>query len=198
MSFDRQIREGLQRAADADHGADVERSLSLVRNRRRRRVRSRRAAAAVAVTALVTAAATGVPTVLGEWADRRDVIAAPPADALGLPGTFAVDVDESPLAAQHGMAGRWIIELRADDSIHVEPPPTFEGPTSGISYRAEGDTVLIDAFVSDPLCTVSQTIEPVGTYRWTRTVDTLELAPVSETCDARRLLFAGQSWEVLS
>lgn len=135
--------------------------------------------------------------VLGEWADRGDVSNVTPADASGLLGTFAVDVDQSPVAAQYGMAGRWVIELRADESIQMEPPTTFEGPTSGISYRAEGDTVVTDAFISDPLCTVSQTVEPVGTYRWERTGDTLELTPMTETCDARRLLFAGQRWEVL-
>lgn len=53
----------------------------------------------------------------------------------------------------------------------------------------------VDAFSTDPLCFVGQVGAPVGIYRWTRTADALEFTPVSETCAARELLFAGQSWD---
>ena len=205
MSFDQRVREGLERAADSARPADVERSLHRVLARRRRRVMARRSAAAVVAVALAGAAVTFVPDLLDLSSGRRDApdVVTPAgqpedsADTSSPAGTYAVDVGASPLAEEHGMTGRWVVELRADGSVQMAAPPTFRGPTSGISYRTQGEQIVVDAFVSDPLCTVSQAVEPVGTYRWDLTAESLELVPVAETCDVRRLLLAGQTWQVL-
>ena len=204
MSFDQLVREGLERAADAVQRVDVERSLLRVLARRRRRVVARRSAAAVVAVALAGAAVAFVPDVLDQ-SGRRDApdVVTPAGEPEGgeqessPAGTYAVEVGDAPLAAEHGMTGRWVVELRADGSVRMTAPPTFRGPTSGISYRTQGDRIVVDAFVSDPLCTMSQTVEPVGTYRWDLTAESLELVPVAETCDVRRLLLAGQTWQVL-
>ena len=202
MSFDQRVREGLERAADSARPADVERSLHRVLAHRRRRVVARRSAAAVVAVALAGAAVAVVPDLLDPSSGRSDVVAPAgqpedSADTSSPAGTYAVDVGASPLAEEHGMTGRWVVELRADGSVQMAAPPTFRGPTSGISYRTQGQRIVVDAFVSDPLCTVSQVVEPVGTYRWDLTAESLELVPVAETCDVRRLLLAGQTWQVL-
>jgi hypothetical protein len=205
MSFDQRVRRGLERAADGAQRVDVERSLSRVLARRRRRVTARRSTVAVAAVALAVVTVTVVPNVLDPSSGRRDApdVVAPAgepegrADASSPAGTYAVDVGDSPLAEEHGMTGRWVIELRADGTVEMAAPPTFRGPTSGISYRTQGDTIRVDAFVSDPLCTVSQAVEPIGTYRWTLTAESLGMVPVAETCDVRRLLLAGQTWQVM-
>lgn len=206
MSFDQRVRQGLERAADGAPAVDVERSLHRVLARRRRRLTARRSAAAVVAVALAGAAVTFVPDVLDLSSGRRNTpdVVVPGSgpergtDASSPAGTYAVDVGDSPLAAEHGMTGRWVVELRADGSVRLAAPPTFQGPTSGISYRTQGDELVVDAFVSDPLCTVSQAVEPVGTYRWDLTATSLDLVPVAETCEVRRLLLAGQTWQVLS
>lgn len=196
MSFDRLLRESLHQAAVAGSGTEVEDSLSRVHLRRRRRVRTRRALVGLAAAALVAAVTVGAPAALEELRGPADApVAAPPA-TLGLAGVYVVDVADSPLAGQHGMTGRWEIELEANGGVRLEPPDTFRATTSGIAYRTEGREMRVDAFATDPLCFTAQASAPVGSYQWSRTAEALQFTPVTETCAARELLFAGQPWEV--
>ncbi|MBA3250947.1 MAG: hypothetical protein H0T66_11745 [Geodermatophilaceae bacterium] len=196
MTFDHRLREGLHRTAAASPPADVERSLSRVVIGRRRRVWTRRGTLGLVAAALVTGMAVGVPAVVDELRKPPESGVLAPGVRPGLPGVYVVDIGDSALAAQHAMSGRWEIELRLDGTALFDPPDAFRSPTSGISYRVEGNEVRVDAFNSDPLCFVSQVSPPVGIYRWTRTSEALRFVPVSETCAARELLFAGQTWVV--
>lgn len=196
MSIDRRLREGLDRTAATGPDADIEQSLSRVHTRRRRRRHVRRGALALVAATLATGAALGVPAVLDELRTPRGSTVVAPAPALSLPGMYVVDVGDSELAEQNGMTGRWVIELRENGGVLFEPPEAFQSPTSGISYSVEGNEMRVDAFSTDPLCFVSQVSAPVSTYRWDRTEAMLRFTPVSETCAARQLLFAGQPWIV--
>jgi hypothetical protein len=195
MSFEHRLREGLDGAAANPH-TDVGTSLARVLTRRRRRVRVRRTVSAVVATGVIATLAVGVPIILDERG-RGDATVVQPAPTPGLPGRYEVDVADSDLAARYLMSGRWVVELGERGSVDFVPPDAFEGPTSGFSYSTEGNELRIDAFISDALCQEAQVVEPVGTYRWTRTATALELDPVSETCAARELLLAGQPWQVL-
>lgn len=196
MSFDRLLRDSLHQAAVAGPDAEVERSLSRVHIRRRRRVRARRMVVGLAAAALVAGITVGTPTALEELRGPADDSVAAPSARLGLEGVYVVDVADSPLAGQHGMTGRWEIELEANGGVRLEPPDTFRATTSGIAYRTEGREMRVDAFAADPLCFTAQASVPVGSYQWTRTADALQFSPVTETCAARELLFAGQPWVV--
>lgn len=185
------LREGLGRAAAAP--VDVERALKVVLARQQRRVRARRVRTALVATAAVAVVAFGAPAVVDGL--RREAAVLPPAAAPSLPGTYVVDVDPSSAAAQYELSGRWVVELAVDGSLRLTPPPTFNGPASESSYRADGEVLRVDVFVADALCEQVQQDEPVGTYRWTRTATGLLLEPVSEACPARALLLSGQPWQ---
>lgn len=201
MSFDSRLREGLDAAADmtAHTTADVEIALTEVRSRHRRRVRTRRAAAALTSLAAVVSLALGAPIALEHWQDQRASNDLPLAGTVvdSLVGTYTVDVQASPAAEQDGMVGRWTLRLQEGGAVEMVPPGRFTGTTSGSSYRAEGDVVRVDTFVSDVRCQSAQVTEPVGTYRWSRTSDSLTFVVVSDACLVRRLLFAEQPWKVV-
>jgi hypothetical protein len=181
MTFDSRLRQELHSAAGPD--ADVEGALVAVRSRHRRRVRGRRTAAALTSVLAVVALTLGTPAVLERWQDplERDVLPPAATTAASLVGTYQVDVAASPAAEQAGMTGRWTVRLQEGGAVEMVPPGRFRGTASGSSYRADADVVRVDAFVSDVLCQSAQTTEPVGSYRWTRTSDTL----VSSRCPRR-------------
>jgi hypothetical protein len=197
MSFESRLRQGLDSAAGPT--ADVEGALVAVRSRHRRRVRGRRTAAALTSVLAVVSLTLGAPTVLERWQDPRGLEEPPPAatTAESLVGTYVVDIEASPAAERDGMAGRWTVRLQEGGAVEMVPPGRFRGTASGSSYRAEADVVRVDAFLSDVLCESAQVTEPVGSYQWTRTSDTLVFVAVSDACAARRLLFAGQPWKVV-
>ncbi len=197
MSFESRLRQGLDSAAGPS--ADVEGALAEVRSRHRRRVRGRRTAAVLTSVVAVVSLTLGAPTVLERWQDLRGLDELPPAatTAESLVGTYVVDVEASLAAEQDGMAGRWTVRMQEGGAVEMVPPGGFRGTASGSSYRAEAGVVRVDAFLSDVLCQSAQVTEPVGSYRWTRTSDTLVFVAVSDACAARRLLFAGQPWGVV-
>lgn len=133
MSFDRRLREGLDRASVATPEADVERHLSRVHLRRRHRVRTRRAVGGLVAAALLVGIAVGTPAALQELRRPDNASPAAPPTQLGLEGAYVVDVADSALAEQHRMTGRWVIELSEDGTVAMEPPAAFQSPTSGIS-----------------------------------------------------------------
>jgi hypothetical protein len=189
MSIDRRLRAGLVRSADAIR-PDVSAARRAVEQRARRRgrivtVARFAAAAAVAVVAAIvwTAALHGPPRA------GMDVLPA------GQPvGAYVVDVPASDLAQRQGMAGRWVVTLRPDGVLHITPPEAFTGNSYGATYQTNGDLLRTNAFISSPGCQLSG--DQMGTYRWIRTATELTFTVVADTCDARRLLFGGQAWQV--
>ncbi|MBA2554056.1 MAG: hypothetical protein H0V10_10285 [Geodermatophilaceae bacterium] len=194
MSLDHLLREGLDRAATAAPATDVEGSLTRVHLRRRRRLRVRQGGLSLAVAILVACLLVGTPVVLEELREPRDVVADVPRDPQGLDGVYAVEVGNSALAEQHGMAGHWVIELGRDGHIRLEPPEAFQGWSAGIAYGVAENEMRVVALSNDPVCAESPGSTPTGIYRWTAVADELLFTPVSETCAARQLLFAGQPW----
>ena len=189
MSIDRRLRSGLQRSAEAIR-SDVSGALQAVERRARRQRR------VVAMARLATVAAvTVVAVIVGTVAVHRlsnvgtDVLPA------GQPaGRYVVNVPASDLARQHGMEGQWVVILRPDGVLQLTPPAAFTDNPYGASYQIDGDVLRTNAFISSPGCQRSS--DQVGTYRWLRTATELNFTIVADACDARRLLFGGQTWEV--
>jgi hypothetical protein len=191
MSIDRRLREGFRQAADAltpDSLAALHAVERRARRHQRRAVVNQLAAAALAMALVLV----GLPWAVGQW--QRPDTAAPPAPAPDLAGEYVVDIGESGLARSEGMVGRWIIRLTSDGAIVFVPPDSFQGSRTGMSYQVDGDQIRTNAFVND-LCGAASSADPVGTYRWSRTASMLRFAVATDSCEARRLLFADQPWE---
>ena len=78
----------------------------------------------------------------------------------------------------------------------IPAAPKLKRTTVGGVQNVDGKPLHATAFAADPLCFTAQASVPVGSYQWTRTADALQFSPVTETCAARELLFAGQPWVV--
>lgn len=190
MSIDRRLRTGLRHSAEAIR-SDVSGALHAVEHRARRHRR-------VVTTARLAAAAatTVVVAVVGTMAVHRLRGAGVDVTPAGRPpvGTYVVDVPISELAQRQGMAGRWVVTLRSDGVLQLTPPEAFTGNPYGASYQTDGGLLRTNAFISSPGC--QRSTDQIGTYRWVRTASELTFTIVADTCDARRLLFGGQAWEV--
>jgi hypothetical protein len=190
MSIDRRLRTGLRQSAEAVR-SDVSGALHAVEHRARRHRRM------VTTARLVAAAAAAVVlAVVGTVAAQRlrgsgaEVIPAGPPPV----GTYVVDVPISEPAQRQGMVGRWVVTLRPDGVLQLDPPDSFTGNPYGASYQTDGDLLRTNALISSPGC--QRSTDQIGTYRWVRTATELSFTIVADTCDARRLLFGGQAWEV--
>lgn len=191
MSIDRRLRTGLQRSSEAIK-PNVSAALQAVENRTRRERRTRMIARlAVAAAAVVVVATAGPALVhrLRGWG--TDVLPAEPRSPVG---TYLVDISMSDIAQREGMVGRWVVTLRPDGVIHITPPDSFAGNPYGASYQTDGDLLRTNAFISSPGC--QRSTDQIGTYRWVRTATELSFTIVADNCDARRLLFGDQTWEV--
>jgi hypothetical protein len=189
MSIDRRLRAGLQHSAEAVR-SDVAGALHAVerRARRQRRIVAIARLAATAVVAVVVAI-VGTVAVHRLRGEGLNVLpAGPPA------GTYVVDIPSSDLAQRQGMVGRWVVTLRSDGVLNLTPPEAFTGNPYGASYQTDGDLLRTNAFMSSPGC--QGTGDPIGTYRWVRTATKLTFTIIADSCNARRLLFGGQAWEV--
>lgn len=189
MSIDRRLRAGLHRSAEVVR-PDVSDALHAV-ERRASRQRRLVAIARFATVAAVAVAAAIVGTVAVHGRPRADTGVLPAGQPVG---TYVVDVPTFDLAQRQGMTGRWVVTLRPDGVLQITPPQGFTGNPYGASYQTNGDLLRTNALMSSPGCQLSS--NPTGVYRWMRTPTELTFAVVADTCDARRLLFAGQGWAV--
>jgi hypothetical protein len=189
MSIDQRLRAGLHRSADAirPHVSDAFHAVEQ-RTRRQRRIA---AIARLATAAAVAVVAAIVGTIAVHGLPRAGTGVLPAGQPVG---TYVVDVPTSDLAQRQGMAGRWVVALRPDGVLHITPPEEFTGNPYGASYQINGDLLRTNAFISSPGCQLSG--DQMGIYRWIRIATELTFTVVADTCDARRLLFAGQAWQV--
>jgi hypothetical protein len=198
MSFDRRIRQELERAAEMVD-ADIERNLGAVEAR----VRSRQGLSPTLLLATVTAivvlalvrlmpAATpdtpggASPTPAGPSSSRP---ASPAEDAIA--GTWLVSLPASNEAVQQqGVVGDWTLRLQPDGVALLSAPSSFAGGAgtlSGITFSISGDQFRTDVFYND-FCS------SIATYSWSRRDGALTLTPISEDCAKRRALLATAPW----
>src|SRR5260370_28430952 len=143
MSLDQRLRDGLQRAAAAV-GPDVPRGLWAVRRRARRLMIGQRAAAAILAAAVVAASVFLVPRLLDLARGQREHPAVkPPPGALA--GSYRADLSGGGAAlVRRGLAGTWLLTLRADGSMVWNPPPGSK-VTEGLppaTYQGAGTPIL--------------------------------------------------------
>jgi hypothetical protein len=186
MSFDRRLRDGLDRAA-SPFDPDVEGSLRSVLVRRRRRVRVRQAAFALATAAVVMASVIGMRIGLGE---RSADEASSAEGAQQIVGRYevALSADDS-AGVSPSLAGRWRIQLNADGTVELAAPDTFRAEQNplGISYAATESAFRTNIFY-DNFCL------SVGSYTWHRTGSELVFEVLDDACEIRRVLLTSQPW----
>jgi hypothetical protein len=194
MPVERRLREGMQRNADGLN-PDVDRLLAEVVRKTRRRVMLRRAAIVVtAATALFLALAVG-PRALDALRSAREQVPAtrPPHTTSGvqaLTGSFTRRLTaSSPAVRANQMAGEWTIDLHADGTMTVTAPPAFNGVLSVVQFQVTGNRFRTSMFIQD-VCTNLA----LGTYRWSRSGDTLTFTVIDDACEARVTLFASERW----
>jgi hypothetical protein len=199
MSVDQRLRRGLRASAETLHPTVAD-ALQTVRQRARRARRATMVARSLVATLAMGLLAAGLPWSIG-WVHglggEGHPTTAEPVQTNQLAGTYAVQVADSEAARRSALTGRWVIELRADGTVHMVAPTTFAGTTSGFTYRTEAQQMRTNAFASGGVCPVAEAADLVGTYRWERTGTTVRFAVVTETCEARRALVAGQPWEMI-
>jgi hypothetical protein len=189
MSFDRRIRSGLQRDADAVQ-PDVEGHLAAVTRHTDRsplRVGGLFAAAAVVIALVVF---------LRLQIDDAAVIgpgAVP--SPIGLEGAWVTTLStDQPDVESLGMAGTWTIQFLENGSLVVTAPRTFPAPSRTVParyiYAVTGNSLLTNLFASDY---TAACVGP-GTYDWTVESGDLVLRVVEDTCVARRTLLATAPW----
>ncbi len=194
MSVDRRLRGGFQRNADV-LDPDVDRLLDEAIRKTRRRVLVRRTAVMIAAAAVLVFAVVVGPSAFHALQDLRHELPAthptpttPSAQALTGAFTRRVAADSAAIRS-NSMAGIWTIDLHADGTMTVTAPPAFTGVLSSFLFQATGDRFRTYLFVQD-VCTDL----PLGTYRWTRSGDTLTFKVADDRCAARVDFFTGGPW----
>jgi hypothetical protein len=192
MSVDRRLREGLRAASEAIDVSSHEAYRAVEAAGARRRVRRRASTVAVgliAAAAIVVTYFIGVPSL--RTVKDQTVTPAQPTPA----GTYVVDIASSSAAQRTRMTGRWVIVLSTNGSIRLDPPPGFPADLAeSATYEATANRFKTNLFVGTSLCETSQPTAPLGIYTWTRSATDLRFTATQETCEARRVLVAGQPW----
>jgi hypothetical protein len=182
MSIDERLRDGL-RLNGAAIPDDTESALDTIWRRRRRRLRLRGAAASVAVVG----AAAVAPWAVGEFRDQGPTIAT--SSSSQLVGTWAVEVP----AGSGEISGRWIVKVRPDGALDLDPPAGFrEQLTPGSTLQVTGSSLRTNALIDYPGCQLPGAA--IGRYSWERSGSTVMFRVVSDECGARQRLFAAP-WE---
>jgi hypothetical protein len=189
MSIDSRLRNGLHGAA----AAVTPDTASALREVRRRATRRRRTVfvARIAVAAAATAVIFSAGPIVVDRLRAPDQVA--PAAPASLVGTYVVDIEDDLAAHSHGMAGRWVVTLRADGVVEFQAPDGYPHNALSGTYRVEGDLFRTNLFVDVPGCQLGDA--GVATYRWVRTAGDLRFFVVSDTCMAQQVLFIYQPWE---
>jgi hypothetical protein len=192
MSVDQRLRTGLHRSADAVEVSDADAVTALrtvrARDRRRSRIRRRIQFGAIpAVAAGLAAAAFLAPHV--PWTDPQPQ----PSDAEpgSVVGVYVVDVAPPANVAGRDLAGRWLVDLKADGTVVLDPPPDYSGMTNG-AYVEEPSTLKTDILGDLPGC--QQDGQYLGTYQWAQDDDGLSMTALADTCAPRVHLLTAQKW----
>jgi hypothetical protein len=190
MSLDQRLRDGLQRAA-AVVEPDVPRGLWVVRRRARRLMIGQRAAAAILAVAVVAASVFLVPRLLDLVRGQREHPAVKPHSST-LVGSYRADLSGASAAlARRGLAGTWLLTLRADGSMVWNPPPGSK-VSEGLprdTYQVAGTTIVTDLFAAT-LCRG----QGVGAYSWSRSGGTLTFRAGRDRCVLRRAVLTSAPW----
>jgi DUF3040 family protein len=193
MSAEDRVREQIERSVrniDPDIGSVLDRVARRGRRRRRLAV-AVRVSAVAGLIALVVIAGPSVLDLLRTSPSRPSS----PVDPYSvIAGNYEAAIAPEPgVVTQADMAGRWTLVLDPDGSLDLAPPPGFRAETSGITYRLVGQEFQTNAFPND-LC---QAKLP-GRYRWSKARGQLHFALVEDPCEARVVLFTGQTWSGLA
>jgi hypothetical protein len=189
MSAEEHIRDQVTRSVrhiEPDIGTELDRIYRRGRRRRRLAVGARVSVAA-GLVALIGIAGPWVLDIMRTSPSRPS---SPVSPYSVIAGTYAATIASEPgVVGQAGMTGRWILRLDPDGSLDLVAPPGFRAETSGIAYRLVGEEFQTNAFPND-LC---HTQLP-GRYVWIKAGGQLRFTIVEDSCKARSILFAGQSW----
>ena len=182
MSIDDRLRDGL-RLNGAAIPDDTESALDTIWRRRRRGLRLRGVVASVAVVG----AAAMAPWAVGEFRDQGPIIAT--SSSSELVGAWEVDVP----AGSGEVSGRWIVRVRPDGGLDLDPPADFrEELTPGSTLQVTGSSVRTNALIDYPGC--QHPDAAIGRYSWERSGSTVVFRVISDECEARQRLFAAP-WE---
>jgi hypothetical protein len=191
MSADDQIRNRVARSVrhiDPDVGTALDRVSRRGRRRRRLAVAAGISVAASLLT-LIGVAAPGILDLL-HTPPRPPAEGSPAGPYSAIAGTYRTTIASQPgVVTRAGMAGRWTLRLDPDGSLYLGAPPGLRAETSGVSFRIVGPEFQTNAFPND-LCPSRRP----GKYRWARIVGQLRFTIVEDPCEARAILFAGQTW----
>ena len=158
-------------------------ALDTIWRRRRRGLRLRGVVASVAVLG----AAAIAPWAIGEFRDQGPVIAT--SSSSELVGAWAVDVP----AGSGEVSGRWIVRVRPDGGLDLDPPAGFrEELTPGSTLQVTGSSVRTNALIDYPGCQGPDAA--IGRYSWERSGSTVVFRVVSDECVASTAAVAAP-WE---
>jgi hypothetical protein len=189
MSAEDHVRDQVARSVrhiDPDIGTVLGRVSKRGRRRRRLAVAMRVSVAAGLIALIVIAG----PSVLDLMRTSPNRPNSPTAPYSAIAGTYGATIDAKPgVVTQARMAGRWTLRLDPDGSLDLVAPPRFQAETSGVTYRLIGQEFQTNAFPND-LCPKRLP----GRYRWSKAGGQLRFTIVEDACEARRILFTGQTW----
>jgi hypothetical protein len=204
MSLDRRLRDELRREAAAIE-PDVERHLGAVEARARRRGGIGASTVLLAAAIVVAAIILRVPDPrLGDGAGSSGspspVASSPPSPSLSAPvtypqiaGTYVAILDGADAAVKRdALGGEWTMRLQPEGVVFLSPPASFvpgASGLSGIAFSLVGDHFRTNLFYND-YC------NSIGTYAWSRAVNTLTFTQVDDTCSIRRTLLATTPWVI--
>jgi len=199
VSFDRRLRQELQRDAD-QIVPDVERNLGAVEARAHHRASlgspALLGAAVVIAIAIVwrfgaSPPTTGGPGSSGSATSSPSLVpsASPSYDAIA--GTYMVTLDTAnSTVSKYALGGAWTMRLASDGEIFLSPPASFGSGTSslsGIAFAIAADRFRNNIFYND-YCS------SIGTYTWSIHSGRLAFAPVEENCPIRQALLSTTPW----
>lgn len=189
MPAEDRVREQIERSV-RNIDPDVRSVLDRVAHRGRRRRRLAVVVRVSAVACLIALVVVAGPSVVDLLRPTHSRPGSPVDPYSVIAGTYGATIAPAPgVVTQADMAGRWTLVLDEDGSLEVTAPPGFRAETSGITYRLVGQEFQTNAFPND-LC---QAKVP-GRYRWSKTGGQLRFSLVEDPCDARVVLFTGQTW----
>jgi hypothetical protein len=203
MSFDRRLREELQREAAAIE-PDVERQLGAVeagaRHRRGVSAPTLVVAAAIIIAALVLRLpdqqGTGGPGPSAQPSPRASPTASPSlaVSYSQIAGTYKVTLNPTNATVkQYGVGGTWTMQLEPSGAVALIPPAIFlagANSLSGIAYSIAADRFRTDLFYNN-YC------DSVGNYVWYLAAGRLTFTSVDDACSIRVTLLTSSPWLVV-
>jgi hypothetical protein len=190
MSVDQRLRTGL-RSSVTHLEPDPYAALHRVEARARRADKRTRWVTVPLAAAACVAAIAVTPVIV----DRAREDENPPVTGRdSLIGTYVVDVADTPAHRRVQLAGRWVVTLKPDGEVVLDPPVGYDGSTVGTTYEVLDGQLRTDALIDLPGCQVSADTV-VGSYRWEELDGGIMFRVVSDACQARIDLLTDQPWQ---